>query len=38
MIYNVLYKGFSIGMTFRKDEAMSWCNTADHKIRVVRIK
>lgn len=38
MIYNVTYKGFSIGMTFNKDEALSWCNTKDHRIQERKIK
>lgn len=38
MIYNVLYKGFSVGMAFKKDEALSWCNTKDHKIEVRKFK
>lgn len=31
-MYNVLYKGFSIGMTANLKEAFSWCNTEDHFI------
>lgn len=38
MIYNVLYKGFSIGMTFKKDEAMSWCNGPGYEIQERKYK
>ncbi len=38
MIYNVLFKGFSIGMTYNREEAMSWCNGPGYVIKSVRIK
>ena len=38
MIYNVLFKGFSIGMTFTKDEALSWCNGPGYKIEERKYK
>lgn len=38
MIYNVTYKGFSIGMTFKLAEAKEWASTKEHKIHVRKFK
>lgn len=38
MIYNVKHKGFSVGMTFSKDEALSWCNGPGYEIEVRSFK
>ena len=32
VIYNVTHKGFSVGMTFNKEEALSWANGPGYKV------